>query len=101
MKKYKLLRYGHCYINQTGDLVISLLKGTKKKGYQFVAQCCSPLLFLGKLQTLSRIVPNDGNWIEIDPLQFNEASALMLNGYCVKVPAVRRDFPPVLKLNNI
>lgn len=29
MKKYKLLRFGHCYINQEGDFLIGLLGGDK------------------------------------------------------------------------
>ena len=66
MKKYKLLRFGHCYINPDGSFVVGLLKGTKKKGYYFAASHAVPnAVCLGKIMILTRIVPNDGYWTEI------------------------------------
>ena len=90
MKKYKLLRHGHCYVNKDGDLVVALLKGNKKHGYQFAAVCCCPVFHLNKLQLLSRIVPNDENWIDIDPPTFNSVAILLSQGYVVKFPANHR-----------
>jgi len=86
MKKFKLLRFGQCYINQTGDFVIGLLSGDKKHGYQFVGNHANSAVWLGKFQLLSRIVPNDGNWREVDPAMFNVASALHATGHVVKFP---------------
>jgi len=31
MKKYKLLRFGKCYISLDGDFIIQLLDGSKKE----------------------------------------------------------------------
>lgn len=87
MKKYKLFRFRHAYINREGDLAIKLLSGTKKKGYRFAAASAHPRVWLGQIQILSRIVANDGNWIEIDPKLFNAASALLIDGQKVKIPA--------------
>jgi hypothetical protein len=85
MKKFKLLRVGHCYINREGDFVVALLRGDKKHGYKFAASHAHPNVWLGKIQTLSRIVPNDGNWIEIEPAMFNIASAFHYSGHVVKL----------------
>lgn len=87
MKKYKLLRFGHSYINREGDLAIHLMGGCKKKGYKLAASSAHPNVWLGKIQILSRIVPNDGNWIEVDARTFNAASSLLVRGYKVKIPA--------------
>jgi hypothetical protein len=87
MKKYKLLRFGHSYINRTGDFAVSLMYGDKKHGYVFAAQHANPAVWLGTVQTLSRIVPNDGNWIDISPEQFNVASALMVGGMTMQLTA--------------
>lgn len=67
MKKYKLLRFGRCYVNSIGDLIIVLLRGDKKHGYSFAAHFTHPFITLGSLQIQSRIVPNDGSWREIEP----------------------------------
>lgn len=75
MRKYKLLQFGKCYVNRTGDVAITLLSGCKKKGYQFAGSCAAPAMLLGKFQLLSRVVENDGNWVEVTPSVFNAASA--------------------------
>lgn len=87
MKKYKLLRFGQCYINNNGDFVVGLLHGNRKHGYVFAASHANPSVVLGTLQTLSRIVPNDGRWTEITPEQFNVASALHWNGQVMQMTA--------------
>ena len=90
MKKYKLFRFGECYINREGDFVIGLLHGDKKHGYVFAASHAKPSVLLGTIQTLSRIVPNDGNWINIDHDMFNLASRLYITGHVLKFPAKKR-----------
>jgi len=86
MRKYKLLRFGRCYINREGDFVIGLLSGDKSNGYKFAGSHANPLVFLRKFQLLSRVVPNDGNWIEIDTVMFNVASALHSTGHIMTFP---------------
>ena len=71
MKKYKLLRYGHCYVNEQGDLAIALLSGNRIYGYTFAASTFSSNFLFGTIRIGSRIVPNDGHWTEIDLPTFN------------------------------
>lgn len=97
MNKYKLLRFGRCYINRGGDFVIGLLGGDKKHGYQFAGSHANRAVWLGKIQVLSRIVPNDGNWIEIDPATFNIASACHVTGHVVNLPSKRGEIPVITK----
>jgi hypothetical protein len=87
-KKIKILRFGHCYINRVGDFTIALLSGNKKSGYVFSASHANPSVFLGKIQSLSRTVPNDGNWVEIKVDMFKIASACHATGHVIKVPEV-------------
>jgi hypothetical protein len=47
-----------------------LLGGSKKKGYRFQASHINRDFVPGKINIQSRIVPNDGNWIEIPPQEF-------------------------------
>ncbi len=96
MKKFKLLRFGHCYINQEGDFVIGLLRGDKKHGYTFAASHAHPNVMLGRIQIQSRVVPNDGNWTEITPEMFNVASTCHASGYKVK-PATLGGLPVITK----
>lgn len=70
MKKYRLLHYGHCYINKTGDFAIALIGGSKKYGYIFQASHTCRNFLTGKIYIRSRIVPNDGYWREIPPQDF-------------------------------
>jgi hypothetical protein len=88
MKKYKLLRFGHCYLNSSGDLVIGLLHGNKKHGYKFAASSANPSAFLREVWIQTRIVPNDGHWTEIGPKDFVMVSQVHSSGYKVK-PALR------------
>lgn len=74
MKKYKLLRFGHCYSTKEGDFVIGLVSGYHKHGYTFLASHSTHLMYIERLYIGSRIVPNDGHWIEIDPKHFSAAS---------------------------
>ncbi len=96
MKKYKLLRFGHCYINREGDFIVALMSGDKKHGYQFVGSHANPCVLLGNFQLLSRIVPNDGNWNEITTDMFNLASTCHTSGYVVKLPSSGRGKLPVI-----
>lgn len=84
MKKYKLLHFGHCYINESGDLVIGLLHGNKKHGYKFAASSANPAVFLQEILIPTRIVPNDGHWIEISAKDFVVVSQVHSSGYKVK-----------------
>ena len=68
MKKYKLLRHGHCYITKNGDFAVALLGGNKRHGYTFLASHTCRDFIPGKINIQSRIVPNDGYWWEF-PLQ--------------------------------
>jgi len=87
MKKNKLLRFGHCYINKAGSFTIALLSGNKNVGYQFAGSHASPPVNLRVFQLLSRVVPNDGNWTEISPQLFNSASVLHGKGFRMEVPS--------------
>lgn len=93
MKKYTLLRFGHCYINREGDFAVALLRGDKKHGYQLAASSAHPSVWLGYIQLLTRIIPNDGNWIEIAPEMFNVASAFHASGHVLKLPSKQGEFP--------
>ena len=98
MKNYKLLRFGHCYINHEGDFVIGLVGGDKRHGYVFLASHAHPSVMLGKIQIQSRIVPNDGHWLEIDPEAYNIASILHASGLKMKVPVFGGDFRELTKI---
>lgn len=97
MKKYKLLRFGHCYTSRNGEFVVALLKGDKKHGYLFVGSHVKPCVILGKFQLLSRVVPNDDSWIEISADTFNVASELHISGYIVKPSEYRGGLPVISK----
>lgn len=70
MKKYRLLRHGHCYITKNGDFAIALLGGNKSRGYVFQVSHTRRDFIPGKVNIQSRIVPNDGYWTEIPPQEF-------------------------------
>ena len=85
MKKYKLLRFGHCYINSDGSFIIGLLHGDKRHGYWFVAHHVDPMVVcLDKIMVLNRIVPNDGHWTEISLRDYNVVASFHIAGYKVK-----------------
>ena len=84
MKKHKLLHFGHCYLNKSGDLVIELLSGNKRHGYMFAASSAHPSVFLQNIWIQTRIVPNDGHWIEISAKDFVMTSQVHSSGYKVK-----------------
>lgn len=86
MKKFTLIRFGHCYINRQGDFAVALLRGDKKHGYQLAASSAHPNVWLGQIQIQTRVIPNDGSWMEIDPAMFNVASACHASGHVVKFP---------------
>jgi len=90
MRKYKLFRFGHYYINREGSFAIGLLYGDKRHGYLFAASYANPILWLGKIQIQSRIVPNDDNWIEIDRAMFNVASILHIRGHTMRQPSQKK-----------
>ena len=71
MKKYRLLRHGHCYVTKNGDFAVALIGGTKKHGYTFIASHTCREFLPGKINIQSRIVPNDGYWKEIPPQEFD------------------------------
>ncbi len=95
MKKFTLLRFGHCYINRQGDFAVALLRGDKKHGYQLAASSAHPNVWLGQIQILTRVIPNDGSWIEVAPEMFNVASACHVSGHVVRLPSKRGE-PPVI-----
>jgi len=86
MKKYMLLRFGRCYLNREGDFVIALLRGDKSHGYEFAASHAHSSVWLGRIYIRSRVVLDDGNWIEVDPSVFNAASALHIHGNVLRLP---------------
>lgn len=92
MKKFKLLRFGKCYVNRRGDIAVKLLRGNKRRGYQLEGSCNNPIMFVGRFQLVSRVVPNDGNWIEITQAGFGVASTLHSAGEPLQlVPDWERD----------
>lgn len=99
MRKYKLLRFGKCYINKECNLAVCLLYGDKKHGYYFIGSAAQPNIFLGKFWLLSRVIPNDENWVEIDPGIFNVISAFHSVGHVIKFPAggTGKELPLVFK----
>lgn len=86
-KDKMILRFDHYYINRDGDFVIMPIGGTKKSGYWFVASHANPCAFLGRIMMLSRIVPNDGTWTEIDETLFDITAGCHITGHAVKIPA--------------
>jgi len=91
MKKFKLLRIGKCYLNREGDMVVALVKahknpGFKTQSYQFVGSFVNKFFPVFKFQLLSRIVPNDGSWTEVDTHMFKVVQALHNSGHVVKLP---------------
>lgn len=96
MNKYKLLRFGHCYISREGDIAISLLGGDKRSGYDLTTSYAHPAAWMHELQILTRIVPNDGTWIEIDHATFFVASTLHVTGYVMVFPSEKSTGEPPL-----
>jgi hypothetical protein len=88
MKKYRLLRFGHCYINRNGDFAIALLGGNKTRGYIFQASHTCRNFMPGKITIRSRVVPNDGYWVEIPPQEFVVCNYLHGEGRAVKLEKV-------------
>ncbi len=85
MKKYRLLRFGHCYITKNGDFAIALISGNKTRGYTFrSAHTCRNFL-PGDITMRTRVVPNDGYWLEITPQDFVVAYHVINQGYTVKM----------------
>jgi hypothetical protein len=52
---------------------------TKKKGYVAIFDCQHPAVMFHKIYLGSRIVLNDGSWIEVDKSNVSEASELTYN----------------------
>lgn len=97
MKKHKLLRFGHCYLNEPGDFVIGLVGGNKKHGYTFIASHAHPNVMLGRIYIQSRMVPNDGHWIEVTPESYGIVSNIHASGYKVTFPTKRGERPVISK----
>lgn len=76
MNKYKVLHFGHCYTNKEGDLSIMLVGGNRKSGYYALFDCKYPMVTSHMAYLGSRVVLNDGNWIEVDKSNVSEASML-------------------------
>lgn len=83
--KYRLLHYGHCYINKTGDFAIALIGGNRTYGYIFQASHTCRDFFTEKIHIRSRIVPNDGHWLEIPSQDFVMSTILHGMGNPVKL----------------
>ena len=95
---HKLLRFGHYYLNEQGDFVVGLVSGNKLHGYTFIASHAHPNVMLGKIHSQSRVVPNDGHWIEIDSDMFTAVFAIHASGHKVKFfPDNRRKLPIISK----
>ena len=63
---------------------MGLVGGNKKHGYTMFASHANPYIFLENINVMSRIVPNDGNWIEITPEQYKAIASYHSEGYVVK-----------------
>jgi hypothetical protein len=100
MKKYKLLRFDQCYLNKDGDFAVALVRGNKKAGYKFVVShaYAYDLMYIGYINTLSRIVPNDGYWNEISTKTFNVVASFHSSGYAVKAPTSGEGLPVIFKV---
>lgn len=79
MRSYKLLRFGKCYINREGNIKIMLIGGSRRTGYVGIFDCQHPAVMFHKIYLGSRIVPNDGSWMEVDKSNVSEASRLTDN----------------------
>jgi hypothetical protein len=97
INKYKLLRVGHFYSSQEGDFVIGLLGGNRKSGYLLVASYAHSNVVLGRIYVQSRVVPNDGHWMEIDPETYKIASILHASGHRIKFPTKGEELPIITK----
>lgn len=64
MNKYKLLRFGKMYVNTSAHWAVIPIRGNRKKGYTFLADSDREFP-LGEILVESRIVPNDGSWVEV------------------------------------
>ena len=85
MKKYKLLRCGHCYITKNGDFSIVLLGGNKRMGYTFQVSHVNRDFIPGKIHIQSRIVPNDGYWWEFPSQEYANVTYYHEMGWSVTV----------------
>lgn len=85
MKKFSLLRIGHCYITRNGEYAVALLGGNKIRGYLcHITHICRNFI-PGRVTIRSRIVPNDGTWVEIPPQEFPIVAHLHGEGRSVKL----------------
>lgn len=96
MNKFKVLKFGKCYLNKEGDFVVALMRGDMEHGYEWAASHANPAIVSGKIYTRSRVVPNDGNWSEISDDMFRVAAAVHSTGHVVILP-VYKDQLPMLK----
>jgi hypothetical protein len=81
-KKFKLLRFGKSYLSRDGELAVVLKSGDRKKGYKLAVS--SARYFLnGDLQVLSRVIPNDGEWWELEFASFRDVAFMHANGFKV------------------
>ena len=78
MSKYKVLRFGRCYINRVGDKIM-LISGSRKEGYVGIFDCQHPAVTFHRIYLGSRVVLNDGSWTEVDKSNVSEASKLTDN----------------------
>jgi hypothetical protein len=97
MNKYKLFRFGHCYLNKDGDFVIGLVDGDKKRGYNFLGSHAKPSVFMTGFQLLSRVIPNDGNWQEVSIDMYKVIREFHTTGHVVKLSSKPGEPPLIFK----
>lgn len=94
LKKFKLLRFGKCYLSKDGALAIALAEGDRKKGY-LCAVSSSKFYVGGRLHIQSRIIPNDGVWYEIPVEAFRDIAYVQSHGVrVVAMPTLKAKTPP-------
>jgi hypothetical protein len=95
VKQYKLLRHGHAYLHVDGDLAIYLSSGNRKKGYTFLASTPHPAVFLQRIHLRSRVIPNDGKWVEFNVSYFKAVTKFHGVGMTVTPPDTLEGRPVV------
>jgi hypothetical protein len=88
MNTFKSMKFGKSYINHDNSLIVTLLGGNRNTGY--IAHSTSTItnLLSGKIYILSRVIPNDGSWMEVGKTTRNFNVGVPLHKYWWRTPTV-------------
>ena len=64
MTGYKIIEFGHFYINREGDFAVCLIGVDSKYDYRFIVSHANPAFISGIIRMVDREIPDDGSWIE-------------------------------------